>query len=475
VEGRLAATPRVYPNVCSIMRGVDERPLRGETGRALSPDQEAALKPELTFGRALRQLARWWPLVVLAAMCAAIVAAAAGVGAVSYRAEARVNAQDTTIAFSNKGDPQPFTPNRSVNDASRSDFVVTAPAQEAARELGDVTAQALARGIGFEAVTGYQAILSYTARSREVAERRLQAYVDAFVEYDREVQLGPIRAAEQTVRSADGSRETIAQLETAADTIEQQVYQVGEMTSSAGNRLPRWLGLLGAAAAGALLGLLVAFAAERLDPVVRRGADVRASGVRSLEIDSRRGAGALERLRASVELAGVGASGGVVAVTAAGAHDASPAATALARAFAASGRPTALLAGTGAGETVEVEPRLTAVRLPELRHASLPVLMGAIEAARARAEVVVVEAPGVDAGAGALLSAALADMTVLVVHRGRSTWRELEAALDALADAAAEGRVQVCVERGRGEPPLGLVAGARLLRRRRTGPAAARS
>jgi hypothetical protein len=48
-----------------------------------------------------------------------------------------------------------------------------------------------------------------------------------------------------------------------------------------------------------------------------------------------------------------------------------------------------------------------------------------------------------------VIASGLADVTLLVVQRNRTTWKQLEEALDTLGDAVTQGRVRVCLDRGR--------------------------
>jgi hypothetical protein len=48
----------------------------------------------------------------------------------------------------------------------------------------------------------------------------------------------------------------------------------------------------------------------------------------------------------------------------------------------------------------------------------------------------------------ALVSAAVATITILALRPGRARWRELEQSLELLEDAVVAGRVRVCLDSG---------------------------
>ena len=79
---------------------------------------------------------------------------------------------------------------------------------------------------------------------------------------------------------------------------------------------------------------------------------------------------------------------------------------------------------------------------------SLPRLRDALAASR-QGEVVVVDAPALLEHPTGLVSTAVANVTVLSLRRGRSTWSDLESMLELLEDAVVSGRVRVCLDRGR--------------------------
>jgi hypothetical protein len=63
--------------------------------------------------------------------------------------------------------------------------------------------------------------------------------------------------------------------------------------------------------------------------------------------------------------------------------------------------------------------------------------------------VAVIDAPAINERSEGVIASGLADVTLLVVQRNRTTWKQLEEALDTLGDAVTQGRVRVCLDRGR--------------------------
>jgi hypothetical protein len=357
-----------------------------------------------------------------------------------------VHVQDTTISFSYTGEPQAFTPQRSVNDLTRSDFVDPEAASNAARTLGDVTGSQLADGLAFTALTGTDAQIVYSGSdSQSVAARRLDVYVNALINLKRHTQSQALLQAAEKLRTNGGSSDTARRLELAATSLGQQIYQVGIVTTLKPTVIPKWATLLAAALAGAILGLLCALTLGRFDPRIRASADLRSAGVRSVEIDSSRPAGSVQALRALVEVGGIDASGGVVAVVTPSNGGATSVARALAAAFAASGRPTTLLSDSGStrsdgGGWVQVATGSGVLQ-------SMPRLSEALSGGR-EGEVTVIDAPGLEGHAQPVIASAAAAVTVLALS-GRNTWGQLETGLAMLQHAALEDRLCICLDRSR--------------------------
>ena len=58
------------------------------------------------------------------------------------------------------------------------------------------------------------------------------------------------------------------------------------------------------------------------------------------------------------------------------------------------------------------------------------------------------EGPGLLEQPEALVSAAVATITILALRPGAARWRDLEQSLELLEDAVVAGRVRVCLDRG---------------------------
>jgi hypothetical protein len=407
------------------------------------------VKPDFTFARAVRMVAaRWWVIVACIVVVVALAASLENRRLTSATASARLHEQDTTVAYLAGGQPQPYTRARSVNELTRGDFVDAHVAAAAAKKLGDITGPQLAGAIGFSPLNGTDVELSYSGNgSSEQASKRLETYLTALIDQRRSAQRAQLLAAADRIRTANGPNATeVAQrLQSAADSLSQQIFQVGSVTVSKSRTIPTAAVIAGAAVAGAILGVLIALALGRFDTRIRRASDIRQLGLRTLDV-SATDQKSIDTLRALVEVGGVDAAGGTVAVVPASGA-ASSIARDLATSFAASGRPTMLLSESGASRFED--DGWTAIPGEADPLGSLPRLRTAL-ADGSVGEVTVIQANGVLDHPEAVLASAVADLTVVVVRSGRSTWSELERALYLLEDSVVAGRVRVCLEQGRG-------------------------
>jgi hypothetical protein len=407
------------------------------------------VKPELTFRRSMRGLLTWWWVIVGCTILVTLLASSlSSHGLVEHKASVRVHEQDTAVSYQLSGAlagaAQPYTPIRGVNDLTKSDFVDPQVADAAAKKLGDISGSQLIGGLGFTALTGTEVELTYSGGSSPIeAAHRLSAYVSALVANRRATQRKPLVAAAQRARAHPSDTSTLAaqQLQTAADGLDQQIYQSGSISSATSRTVPHSAVVLGGFFAGLILGILVALTLTRLDPRILRVGDLREAGLRSIEIDRNNG-DTMETLRALTEVGGIDEAGGVIAVmTPAGAD--TPTASALAASYAMSGRQTRIISDAGSarsedGGWVETEAdEQTLQSLPRLRAALRSVKPG---------EVTIIDAPGLEAHSQALIASAVADVTVLVLRRGRSRWNQLETSLELLEEAVLAGRVRIAME-----------------------------
>jgi len=370
-----------------------------------------------------------------------------GVHISDAKAVQRVHVQDTTVSYQFQGVPQPYTPARSVTDLTASDFVDPQVAQHAASSLRDgTTGQQLIDGLGFAALTGNDVQLSYSdSSSTQEVQRRLDTYVRTLVKERIAAERKALLQAASTVQSHGGDQATIRRLQTAAGVLGQQIHPVTSVTTSGGRTLPRPVLFLAGLLAGAILGVLLALFWGQADRRIRSVADIRAAGLRSLAVDPSR-AETVEALRAVAEVGGVGPQGGVVAVVTPRGMHGEALSRMLAEAFARSGRPVMWVSEQGIARSQDGGWTPVAPAAGTLD--SLPRLEQAIEGAP-EGGVVVIDAPAVLDRPHNLVATALASVTFVSLHRGRSTWSDLEATLELLEDAVTGGRVRICLDRGR--------------------------
>lgn len=402
------------------------------------------MRPE--SGAAVARLARFWWVIALCVIFAIGLALLLPVHRLSgAKATARIHEQDTTLAFSYKGDPQPQSANQTANDLTSADFVDPQIAQTAANKLGGgITGSQLVSGLGFTALTGTDVQLTYSGGPSKIAQQRLTAYVTSLIAARRSSQEKVLRGEAADLRANGTPRDVVNRLTVAADSVKNQIHPVGGVTVAPARTISRAILLAGALLAGLILGVLVALALGRADTRIRSSDQLRRAGIRSIEVDSGRNPASVDALRVLAEVNGVGASGGVVAILAPS-GGVGLLASVLAARFAAAGRPTTLLSPSGAvrssNETWEpVDQDASALR-------SVPQAEQLLESGRP-GEVFVLEGPGLMEQPEALVSAAVATITILALRPGRARWRELEQSLELLEDAVVAGRVRVCLDSG---------------------------
>ena len=414
--------------------------------------------------------ARWWVVLICTVLVTVLGVSLANKRLSTATASARVHEQDTSVAFSaQSGLPQASTDSRSVNELTRGDFVDPQVAAAAAAKLGGgLTGSGLSGALGFTPLNGTDVELTYSGGgSTAEAGRRLKAYVDTLISTRIATQRQQLQRAAAKLNGQGGPpvAAAITRLQAAANGLDQQIFQVGSITSSKSRSIPSSAIVAGSAVAGLILGILVALALGQFDPRIRRVADLRLAGLRALELD-RGDAESIETVRAVAEVGGLDATGGAVAVVPSSGGE-SPLSRELAASFAASGRPTTLLTDQGVSRSGNADGTWTPVEAEPRPLQSLPRLRAALADGRI-GDVTVIAAPAVLEHPQALIAAAAADITVLVLRRGKSTWTELERSLETLEDVAVAGKVRICLERG------GLLAkgGDVILRRNRTRPGA---
>jgi hypothetical protein len=404
------------------------------------------MRPESGGAAALARLARFWWVVVLCVIIAAGLALFLPVHRLSgAKATARIHEQDTTLGFSYKGDPQPESANTSANDLTSADFVDPQIAQTAADKLGGgITGSQLVSGLGFTALTGTDVQLTYSGGPAQIAQARLAAYVSTLIAARRSSQETVLRGEAGYLKAQGTPADVVGRLTVAAQSVKNQIHPVGGVTVAPARTISRPMLLAGGLLAGLILGVLVALALGLADRRIRSSDQLRRAGIRSIEVDSGRNPASVDALRVLAEVNGVGSSGGVVAILAPS-GGAGPLASVLAARFATAGRPTTLLSPSGAVRSSNETWEPVGQDAGALR--SVPQAEQLLESGRP-GEVFVLEGPGLIEQPEALVSAAVANITILVLRPGRARWGELEQCLELLEDDVVAGRVRVCLDRG---------------------------
>jgi Mrp family chromosome partitioning ATPase len=428
----------------------------------------------------------------------------------TYRAEARLHVVNTVVSYDPQGDavPEAVIP-RLAGEVNPAEFLVHDVAAKAAATLGAPrpTPETLLARLTFAPISPTEINLLYTTRSRADAAAVLETYVDEYIRWKRSQQERALSDALESVRAslralpkagqvpsvnggtaanfADARRlelqAHVDKLKLALDLIPQQVAPVGSVNVSLDRKgLRPSVAIAGGGLAGFALGLLLALLLARFDPRVRSSSDLDVPGITITDIESGDSPASMQRLRSELELTGLGRDFSVIVVTAATrAESRTATALGLAEAFASVGTQTVVLsADVGAvadGENVvpllksgvstfldgtseqlaaaEVADNLVWVPKgeshagTELRISSAQIDQLLLEA-RELGHVVVVDAPPV-AESGALLFAAAADVTVLVVQRARTTWSSLTTGFARL-QSARRGSLHICFDRSRG-------------------------
>jgi hypothetical protein len=339
-----------------------------------------AVRPEITFARAVRMIARWWWLVLgcgLIVMAAAYLLVRSSSG-VYYEGSTRLHVVNTVVSYNPRGEPIAATVvPRTTNEVNPADFRVPRVAETAAARanVGVGPRRLLAR-LTVVALSPTDVELGYASPSEPEAARALEAYAADFLEWKRSQQERGLTTAltslEETLKSVrktlralraeetgGPSSPTVAAYEArrleveggidglklALRLIPEQVTLIGGVEVA--NRrasLPAWLAGVGGLAAGLVAGVLVVLLITRFDPRVRRSSDLQLPGIHVVDGGLNRRPEAMQRLRSGLELAGLGRHAHVLIVTSpTRAENRNGIALALAQTFAATDVPTAVV------------------------------------------------------------------------------------------------------------------------------------
>lgn len=443
-----------------------------------------SLKPELTFPKAARLIARrsWFVL-----LCA--IAAAAGAYRLAkpphhaFVAKTRLHVVDTTVSYDSRGEAIPTTViPRNVGDVRVDNFLLPGAADAAVHkvQVPGLTALELLDRLQVAPLSTTDVDISFRAPTAQRAVDVLNAYVNAYVAGKRSQQERALNAARALMqRQAKAlapipggippDNATTARIQDigahidglaiAAELLPQRITATGVTevrTKKSG--LPRAAATLAGLFAGLGAGILFVLLLARFDRRIRSVTDLRLPGTRVVEVDSAGNPQSLRRLWAELELTEVelGRDVSSVSVTSPTSREnAAGVAVRLAEVFASAGTSTLILDAHEDGsqsvdladpegeiQTVPVSPNLVRVAEP-----MSPTSVSRLLSERRRSgQVVVLACPPVEDNPEALLLAANADVVVLVLRRSHSSWSRLEDALATL-QSAARRPVVVCFDR----------------------------
>jgi Mrp family chromosome partitioning ATPase len=408
-----------------------------------------SLKPDLTFRQATRVFTRWsWFIILCGLGLAAVGFGAAGLQDPAYVAQARLKLVDLQLVTNAQGDvsAEPVE-RRTLAEFQRDEVLLPEAAADAVGDgaLDGVTPNALLDRIQMTPVSLTIAKLGLNASSEADARDGLTAYTTAFLARKRaeqealiDAKLEPLQAQ---LENADKGRprvvQQVTQLEAQRDLIDDNVALIGDVNVIQEKPLSRTLAAFGGLVAGLAGGALLVLFLSRLDRRIREGGELGAAGLHAVEVDPASDPISVERLRAEMELAGIGDGLAVLAVAPAAEDDGrNTVAQELARSYADSGARTVLVSDRD--ELVVTEglvqmPLGRGGRAGSLSSARVAELLGT---ARKRGDVVIVDAPVVPGDPDSLLLIAGADAALVVARRAWTTWEGLDQALEAAGRAS---------------------------------------
>ena len=443
------------------------------------------MKPEMTFRRSLRMIAkRWWLLVLGGVVFGALALVIAAQRKPHYVITSVLNVNDVTVVpkavgFGIQANPQKL-PDAWVVQDFQSYKVASAVS---AAVGGHPSAAQILNGLSLTGLSGTAVALQYSGGSNAAAVTDvMRRYVNGVLAERAQREQGFIYKAVSGLKGVTSQTPKLQENEGALTFAAQSLP--GNFSSDFDSKPgpqpqkipaggpPTPVIVLGGFLAGVAAGALLALLLGRFDKNVRRPDDIEVSGVPVVDIDSDADAASVQLLRAELELAGVGTRLGVIAVTrATRAEGSSGLALALARTFASVGTPTVLVSADLRARKVRAESGLSGLLdgsvstvplvplesnlawLPEGSSTALPeTLFSAprveriIRDLRDQAGVVVIDTPAVLEDSEALPLLAASDLVLLTVRPGRTQWNSLGAAV-ALIQRVAKRPLHICFDR----------------------------
>jgi hypothetical protein len=452
------------------------------------------VKPDLTFRRSLRMIAkRWWLLLAGGVIVAALAFFVVERRPTHYHVSTTLTIEDQRV-LTNPFGPGLILENSNPKfsaDWQPSAFLTYQAAQAASSAVGgSPSASQILAGLVATPQSTTQVQLDYTGGSNALAV--LRKYAGAFItqRYQLEVRgvTDAVNAYNSQTNLSGKLKKNLQALALKAPTIPLG-FQTGFETNPnppvdkiPPGGPPLIVAVAGGFAAGAALAALLALLLGRMDKRVRRPDDIEVVGVPVVDVDSDTDPTSIQLLRSELELAGMGTRLAVIAVTRATRDEGSSGlALALARTFAAVGTPTVLVSADLRERSVRSETGLSAMLessvsqpplmplannlqwLPEGTSTANPeTLFSAqrveriVRALREQASVVVIDTPAVLEDAETLPLIACSDIVLLTVRPGLTMWNPLGGAIT-LIQRIAKRPLHICYDRApeRSSVPVG--------------------
>jgi capsular polysaccharide biosynthesis protein len=464
----------------------------GAPVRIWHEERGETVKPELTFRRSLRLIAkRWWLLLLGGVIVAAAAVALLSLKKQTWTATTTLTVNDVAVQANpyKQGLIVVTTNPKFASDWLTDSFYDAGAAQTASDALrGHPAPSAILSHITVTPLTISTLQMSYTANSEASAVDVLRRYATALIN-------GRVKAEQVALGQAHVSLEnqiTNAEPGTATKPLKHEAASIlttqtnlpstfstgfesdpsGSPTKSGSSGPPLIIGVIGGLLAGAAVFALLALVLGRLDKRVRRPDDIEVVGVPVVDVDSEVDPASIQLLRSELELAGIATRLSVISIVRSTRREGSSGLSlALARAFAGVGTPTVLVSADMHARGVRAETGLSAMLdgsvntapliplaqnlrwLPEGDSNALPeTLFSAarveriVRQLRDEAAVVIIDTPAVLEDAETLPLIACSDVVLLTVRPGLTKWNPLGAAI-ALIQRIAKRPLHICYDR----------------------------